>query len=92
MAMLRWLRWDGIWTGRPDAMEQDGMDKLKNAPHSDREDARDAFATASIDHMRTAAPIEADHARAPLLLDLTTVFMRAMEPLNRLLLAAPHGP
>lgn len=60
------------------------MDKLKNAPHSDREDARDAFATASIDHMRTAAPIEADHARAPLLLDLTTVFMRAMEPLTLL--------
>lgn len=60
------------------------MDTLRDAPPSPREEGRDAFVAAARDHMRTAGPIEADHARAPLLLDLTTVFMRAMEPLTLL--------
>ncbi len=60
------------------------MDKLEDAPMSPRNEAGDAFSVASMKHIRTAEPLEMEHARAPVLLDLTTVFMRAVEPLTLL--------
>jgi FlaA1/EpsC-like NDP-sugar epimerase len=62
--------------------------------------ARDGVPAADLRQMRSSGPIEVDHARAPLLLDLTTVFMRVAEPLTlvaagllmQLLLVERTGP
>ena len=46
------------------------------------EEGRASGPSAGPQQMRSSEPIETDHARAPLLLDLTTLFMRLAEPLT----------
>ena len=61
------------------------MDKLKDIVFPVAGGSGDApSAAAGPRPMRTSGPVETDHVRAPLLLDLTTVFMRVAEPLTLL--------
>lgn len=60
------------------------MDKLKDIVFPVAGGSGDAPSVAGPRPMRTSGPVETDHVRAPLLLDLTTVFMRVAEPLTLL--------
>lgn len=58
------------------------MDKLETIALTPREMAHDDIPAPVLPGMRTSGPIETNHARAPLLLDLTTIFMRVAEPIT----------
>ena len=76
------------------------MDKLETMARPTAEEGREGGAAPDPKYMRSSGPVEADHARAPLLLDLTTIFMRVAEPLTlvavgllmQLLLVERTGP
>ena len=60
------------------------MDKLKDIAFDVADDGKGAAAPADFGSIRASQPVESEHARAPVLLDLTTVFMRLAEPLTLL--------